>query len=291
MRFTKLDYSVHPCTSPTESPTACLPAVDINEAVEGDTCRYSDFASSRIIIKALKARVCDLDAHLSSSQRSDILAYSQLVSTSLDVATSMSIWGEAVGFQEWKKAAYGSSLPLPLNFIIPWYDRRGASRKLEGLIAEEVYSKAAETLSALADRLRTSAGAYFLGTRPSSLDALVFGHLVFYRYSPAAAPVLRSMLEGHGVLTTFIDHVLRDWFSSQAVPHVPSEDASWSGAAQGQKREKKVPPTAEELKMRRHGQLWLLGAGLAIATYVLLGGQYVVFTEVGEGDDDDDDDE
>jgi metaxin len=47
-------------------------------------------------------------------------------------------------------------------------------------------------LSAVADRLRASPGRFFFGERPSSLDALLFGHLAFYRHSPVAAPVLRD---------------------------------------------------------------------------------------------------
>lgn len=44
----------------------------------------------------------------------------------------------------------------------------------------------------MADRLRASTGRFFFGDRPSSLDALLFGHLAFYRHSPVAAPVLRE---------------------------------------------------------------------------------------------------
>jgi metaxin len=56
----------------------------------------------------------------------------------------------------------------------------------------QVYSEACEVLSALADKLRSSEGRYVFGTKPSSLDALLFGHLIFYRTSPAAAPVLKA---------------------------------------------------------------------------------------------------
>jgi hypothetical protein len=56
----------------------------------------------------------------------------------------------------------------------------------------QVYSEACEVLSAVADKLRTSEGRYMFGSKPSSLDALLFGHLVFYRSSPAAAPVLKA---------------------------------------------------------------------------------------------------
>jgi glutathione S-transferase len=60
------------------------------------------------------------------------------------------------------------------------------------LVCLQAYQGAVEVLSAVADRLRASPGRFFFGERPSSLDALLFGHLAFYRHSPVAAPVLRD---------------------------------------------------------------------------------------------------
>jgi metaxin len=56
----------------------------------------------------------------------------------------------------------------------------------------QAYQGAVEVLAAVADRLRASTSRFFFGNTPSSLDALLFGHLAFYRHSPVAAPVLRE---------------------------------------------------------------------------------------------------
>lgn len=56
----------------------------------------------------------------------------------------------------------------------------------------QAYQGAVQTLGAVADRLRASTGRFFFGDKPSSLDALLFGHLAFYKHSPVAAPVLRD---------------------------------------------------------------------------------------------------
>jgi hypothetical protein len=56
----------------------------------------------------------------------------------------------------------------------------------------QAYQGAVEVLAALADKLRASPGRFFFGAQPCSLDALLFGHLAFYRHSPVAAPVLRD---------------------------------------------------------------------------------------------------
>ena len=58
----------------------------------------------------------------------------------------------------------------------------------------QVYADACGVIGALAEKLRASGGPYLLGALPSSLDALVVGHLLFYRHSPAAAPVLQEQV-------------------------------------------------------------------------------------------------
>jgi hypothetical protein len=65
-------------------------------------------------------------------------------------------------------------------------------RHLAGVDGAAAYADAAEALACLADRLRASQGRFFFGDRPSSLDALLFGHAAFYLHSPIAAPVLRA---------------------------------------------------------------------------------------------------
>lgn len=82
--------------------------------------------------------------------------------------------------------------------IIPWSARREVTRRYEGRDAEEIYSEATATLSALADKLRASSGSYLLGEEPTSLDALVFGHLLFYQKSPSAAPALHAAVSENG---------------------------------------------------------------------------------------------
>ena len=56
----------------------------------------------------------------------------------------------------------------------------------------QAYQGAVQALGAVADRLRSSPGRFFFGDKPSSLDALLLGHLAFYKHSPVAAPVLRE---------------------------------------------------------------------------------------------------
>ncbi len=56
----------------------------------------------------------------------------------------------------------------------------------------QAYTEAVEALGALSDRLKGSGGPFLFGSKPSSLDALLFGHVAFYLHSPIAAPVLKT---------------------------------------------------------------------------------------------------
>jgi glutathione S-transferase len=76
-----------------------------------------------------------------------------------------------------------------------------------------------EVLSAVADRLRASPGRFFFGDRPSSLDALLFGHLAFYRHSPVAAPVLRDKVRTTGWQPAADGRASRESTSANLVEH------------------------------------------------------------------------
>lgn len=58
----------------------------------------------------------------------------------------------------------------------------------------QAYSEAGKAYEAIAERLRASGGRFFFGARPSSLDALLFGHLLHHRSSPVSAPELHQQV-------------------------------------------------------------------------------------------------
>eukprot|EP00879_Flechtneria_rotunda_P024654 GHRR01026154.1.p1 GENE.GHRR01026154.1~~GHRR01026154.1.p1 ORF type:complete len:175 (+),score=86.76 GHRR01026154.1:903-1427(+) len=157
----------------------------------------------------------------------------------------------------------------------------------------KAYQAAVDTLYALADRLRASPGRFFFGPTPSSLDALLFGHLIFYRHSSVAAPVLRDKVDQLQVLARYVDGILSDFFNTEMPPPPIADASSWSEAAQGHSSQSKPVPTVEEVRMWHGSQYWLAGAAAAVGAYVLLGGQYFTITNVDDDAEDvaEDDDE
>ncbi|KAF8054985.1 MTX1 [Scenedesmus sp. PABB004] len=275
----------------SSTPTGVVPALDTGSEVAAAS-EAGDLGAARAII-ALLARtgLADLDAWLSPAQRAELLAFTALLQAKLDPATHYTTWLERRGFREFRKAAYGGSLPFPLSFIVPWSQRNDMAKLLGHIDGYKAYQGAVEALSALADRLRASPGRFFFGDRPSSLDALLFGHLAFYRHSPVAAPVLREKVGGLLVLVRYVDALLADFFATD-MPPPPADDASaWSDAAQGQPHAPKATPTVEEARMWRGSQWWLAGAVAAVGAYVVLGGDYISIERLAPGDDLGDDDE
>ncbi|KXZ56862.1 hypothetical protein GPECTOR_1g778 [Gonium pectorale] len=296
LRLAGANFAADVCSTSSSSPTGQLPALERDAYIS--PAEADEFASAAAVIAYAKKHIKDLDAHLSLGQRADMLAFSALIDSRLALATTLTTWCEPRGFKEHKAAAYGNNLPFPLSYLIPWSKQREVQKRFpQHTDMEQVYSGAVQVLDALADRLRATGGAFFFGNEPTSLDALLAGHLMYYRMSPAVAPV-----QSQPALCAYLDRLTGRYFSIPATPRSALESEagpSWSEAAKGQKKpqQPKVEPTPAELKFRRHSYYWLLGAGSAIVAYILLSGRYIQFPAVLEqlgeddGGDEDEDEE
>lgn len=87
----------------------------------------------------------------------------------------------------------------------------------------QVYEAACEVISALADRLHAAGGSgrYFFGAKPCSLDALVLGHLMLYRASPVAAPVLHRKVRRQAHISYLAYKCRPPCLSGLAAPLLP----------------------------------------------------------------------
>eukprot|EP00879_Flechtneria_rotunda_P027958 GHRR01030027.1.p1 GENE.GHRR01030027.1~~GHRR01030027.1.p1 ORF type:complete len:290 (+),score=92.71 GHRR01030027.1:192-1061(+) len=233
LRLAGLQFFVQECSSSSSTPTGVIPALDTGSEVPAAS-DAGDLAAARAIIAHLaKSGLADLDAKLSPPQRAELLAFTSLVQSTLDIATHYTTWVEQRGYREFRKAAYGNRLPFPLNYIVPWSQRNEMLKLLGNIDGFKAYQAAVDTLYALADRLRASPGRFFFGPTPSSLDALLFGHLIFYRHSSVAAPVLRDKVDQLQVLARYVDGILSDFFNTEMPPPPIADASSWSEAAQG----------------------------------------------------------
>ncbi|KAK9905474.1 hypothetical protein WJX75_000427 [Coccomyxa subellipsoidea] len=294
LRLGRIPVSADECTNSSTSPSGQLPALEHGlDMIEGVG---DEFASARAIISYLQSHGSDLDAHLTTAQKAELLAFTALVEAKLEPATQYTTWCEAESYNRHTRVAYAAGLPLPLNYWIPWNQRRAIMRKFVGTSQAQVYEDAGRAYVALEEHLRSNSGkgSYFFGSRPSSLDAATFAHLAFHHGAPVSAPELRQKLAGHPTLVAYVDRISREVFSAQLPTAPPITSTAWAQRAEESStypqadREKKEL-SAKDKEWRRGNQIWLAGAGLAIAGYFLLSGQYIQFsTDFGYDEDDED---
>ena len=58
----------------------------------------------------------------------------------------------------------------------------------------QMYASLEAAYAALAERLNGSDGDYIFGAKPSSLDALLYGHLAFHQAAPVSSPEIQHQV-------------------------------------------------------------------------------------------------
>ncbi|KAL3835913.1 hypothetical protein ACJMK2_021374 [Sinanodonta woodiana] len=132
------------------------------------------------IIAAVKTRGFHLSADLTDIQKSELKAYIALIDNVLVNAELYLAWLHPETLEQVTKPRYGSVYCWPLNLILPWRKQREVKLKLVSLewadrTMEEVCEEVHTCCQALSERLEKQQ--YFFGSKPTELDAVVFGHL------------------------------------------------------------------------------------------------------------------
>ena len=112
-------------------------------------------------------------------------------------------------------------MPFPISRLQQYLYRRNLLSKLEILdIAErdDVSATVGEIYESLSDLLGNKK--YFFGNRPSSLDAVVLGHLMSHQYAQIPENYMRDQLRNHQNLENYVNSLTKELFGS--VPNVDS---------------------------------------------------------------------
>ncbi|GMH36476.1 hypothetical protein BSKO_04344 [Bryopsis sp. KO-2023] len=282
LRFSGADFAVESTSEPGRSPTGCLPCLERDQDLAASTTDQTEFDAARRILDFLKNMGDDVDAHLTNAQRAVAGALVRLVESDLEPATISAAWIEAEGYREYRKA-YAGPLPFPLNHMVPLEQRFKMRRKFKDVTPGEIYGAAEAAIDCIAHFLGGNPDFPFsFGETPCSLDAVLYGHLLFYNLAPVVAPVLQKKFDEHSHLREYVDRISSQFFTDVA-PIPPArtwvddlEDATsgrswtWSDAAQGKKPEpkpKKEEDTPEEKRLKKWGKIWLTGAAAALLGY------------------------
>ena len=267
------------------SPSGELPALEL----EGEVAAGSGaggiargLAGSTALGGAL-----DLNACLGPEQQADLAAFEALVAGSLAEATLWITWGDTGSYTRHTRAAYSSSLPAPLSYLVP----RGQRKRILGGLAQrgvgseaEALGLAARAYGVLDAKLAAGGGArYFFGELPSSLDAAVLAHVLFHRTAPVSPLALREELGKHTHLVRYCDRLAAEVFNAPPRKPLPrgegvrsGADAGSGSAAGGRGAGAGGETTAasaakEDAAYVRQRRIWLAMAFTVVAGYVLLG--------------------
>ncbi|XP_072139056.1 metaxin-1b isoform X1 [Mobula birostris] len=185
-RFSGAPVRVHKLSNPWRSPLGVLPALKTENDVLSQPLQ---------ILAYLRKQKYNADYGLSATQGADTMAFSSLIEEKLLPALIYTFWVDSKNYVSFTRPWYGEAIPFPLNFFLL---NRMHTRSLERLrlirggswpeseepeAEAEIFKDACECLTLLSQRLGSNK--FFFGDSPSSLDAIVFGHL---------APLLKAKL-------------------------------------------------------------------------------------------------
>ena len=205
LRMTGIEYDIK-TTLPLLAPKGKLPYIE-----DGDL----KLADSRFIIRYLKAKYKDLDEGLTPAESALSLAMQRLIEEHLFWATMYSRWQYTEANWQVTKKAIFEVLPPVIRDLAAVYYRRKIKRQILGHgtgrhNAEEVFELGMLDIDALSACLGDKK--YFLGDKPTSLDATAFGFLINTFGCPIESP-----LKEHGLskdnLRNYVERIKLQYYS------------------------------------------------------------------------------
>lgn len=183
LRINKLPYEIVE-TLPLKAPRGKLPYI------EDDGCRLSD---SRVIVNYLKTRYGDTDKDLLSAEEQGVaISFRRLLEEHLYWIGMVTRWDYTEENWQANKQAIFGGLPPVARDLAAFVYRIKINAQIKGhgigrLTHEEMFGLGMEDIDSLADFLGNKP--YFMGDKPSSLDASAYGILVNTLGCPIESPL------------------------------------------------------------------------------------------------------
>lgn len=204
LRMAGIEYEIKP-TLPLNAPKGKLPYIEDGDKILGD---------SGFIVLYLKTKYNDLDKGLDKAELALSLAMQRLLEEHLFWATMYTRWQYTdANWQVTKQAIFGA-LPLSLQDMLADSWRHLIKQQIHGHgmsrhTAEEIFELGKHDIDALSACLGDKK--YFLGDRPTTLDASAFGFLINTFGCPIESP-----LKEHGLskdnLTNYVDRIKAEYY-------------------------------------------------------------------------------
>jgi len=167
------------------------------------------------IVAFVNTKGISLTSNLDSSQRADMRAYMSLVNNVMGNAELYISWVDTTTLSEVTKPRHMSVFPWPLSHLLTWQKKNQVLKLLSALgwtskTMEDVYNEVETCCKALSERLDNSL--FFFGSRPTELDALVFGHLFTVLTTPLPDNRLKMIVQQFGNLVKLCENIETDYF-------------------------------------------------------------------------------
>lgn len=204
LRMAGIAYEIKPAL-PLRAPKGKLPYISDNGKTLGD---------SRFIIEYLKLTYHDLDSGLTPEELALSTALQRLLEEHLFWVALYSRWQYTdANWQINKKAIFGS-LPPIIRDIVANRWRKKIQRQIYGHgmgrhQAAEIFALGQQDIDALAAYLGRKP--YFLGDRPTALDASAFGFLINISGCPIESPLKEYALTKEN-LTNYNARIMRGFY-------------------------------------------------------------------------------
>ncbi|CAM9131576.1 unnamed protein product [Ectocarpus sp. 6 AP-2014] len=210
LRFVRLPYRVENSSYMGSAATGLYPAL-----TDGQFVLRSEDAAGHIT-----SRRSDVDVGLTEAEKVEAQALAMLVREGLQpLLRVMRYRGDEGEVRQTVHPPMKKALSWPLSWWSPAAEgrrskRESAVRGLDRLSKAELIGRAKDMYAALDLRLGNSKEAFFFGSRPTSLDAVVFGHLA-EAWTIAA---LLDLLPAFDNLSRLFRRVCDDYFRPGSFP-------------------------------------------------------------------------
>ena len=184
LRMAEIPFDFVVANDPSKGPKGKSPWIEYGSVRMGD---------SALIIEHLQENFgVDLDAHLDARERALAVCIQRMLEEHYHQCFEHQFFFGRGSDERLRE--FASSMPIPLRWLLPTVLRRAFGKQLHargmGRHAEEIIiAQGKADLDALAELLGTQP--YFLGDRPSSIDACVFGFLGVSLYVAGDNPLYR----------------------------------------------------------------------------------------------------
>jgi len=205
LRMAGIEYEIKP-TLPLSAPKGKLPYIADDGKILGD---------SGFIVLYLKTKYNDLDKGLSEAELALSMAMQRLLEEHLFWATMYSQWQYTDSNWQVNKLAIFGVMPPIIRDMAAAYYRHKIKQQIYGHgmgrhTAEEIFELGKHDIDALSACLGNKK--YFLGDRPTTLDASAFGFLINTFGCPIESPLKEHGLS-KGNLTNYVDRIKAEYYS------------------------------------------------------------------------------